>query len=395
MPIIRNILFYLSLILITVQCQQKNSLAQNESKIISELHELDQLAAKEEKIHEPGKYLNIPEKPRIADPADPIVVLDILKARADVRDIRLTELYSQVRYIPIRIRPPKDSLWASFGYTNFDFEITPNNIFVSDRSCGIFQYNQRGEFVQSIVENDFHYTAIPEKRSTMISKEDRQQFVGAKGPIQAIGDMIYFQYQNNPEQEFQMRKFDARPGVLSQMTMYTDKEDQNNAPKGIPLFPMHYSEQEEMESFIGASSIFPLSEHTWASSLGTARSSKRGSFLITTDINGDTLTKFKNHDPVRNYTGSRFRMLDAEGTQYSLNGVQHIRQPHNDTIYTLHGTDWIAPKYVLDFGNKGIQSTLEGISINVDLKDKYIIQDFIETNQYLSSSIHKMLLHPP
>lgn len=369
--------------ILSFHCKQKNQLAQNEHTIISELAELEQILEIENNIERPGKSLNIPEKPRVADKNNPPIVLDILAARSDIRDISLTNLYSTVKYVPIRFNHQSDTVWEAFGWDNFEFTITPNNIFASNFAYGINQFDLFGNYKTNIVKNDFYYTAIPGRKAAMVSQEDRQQFVGAKGQIHAIGDIIYYQYHNNHELKSSMLKFDASPGVLNQMPLGTADENQKNIPKGSPIFSMPNSEQKGMTSYMGARNTFPISENEWVSTMGVIGSSKSGSFMVSTNTNGDTLTKFRDHDPIRNYTGGNYRSLDGGGTQYNLNGTQHIRQSHNDTIYELNASDQLKAKYVLDFGEKGIMSTMEGISTKTNLTEKFIINDFIETIKYI------------
>ena len=378
----KRIFYCICLALVTIHCQQKNQLAQNEQAIISELTKLGEIIETEEKINSPGKYLNLPEKSRAADQHNPPIVLDIISARSDIRNISLADLYGKVRYIPIEITPPKDSLFALYGLNDFDFAITPNNIFVSHFSRGIYQYDSLGEFITTVVENDLHYTAIPNRNSFMISREDRQKFTGSSGNMHTLGDKLYFQYHNNPAQKSSMFMYDATPGILHPMTLDVG-ENQTSAPKGISLFPLPNIDKGIMTSQMGSTNTFPLKENEWMSSMGVVNSSKSGAFLVSTNIQGDTLTRFKDYDPIKNYSGMQLRSVDGEGTQYYFGGVQHIRQPHNDTIYSITNTDQLQPKYVLDFGDRGIESTQEGISVKIDLKEKFIISEFIETMNYL------------
>ena len=43
----------------------------------------------------------------------------------------------------------------------------------------------------------------------------------------------------------------------------------------------------------------------------------------------------------------------------------------------------LSPKYVLDFGEKGIQSTMEGIDSKMSLANKYYPSEFVETESYV------------
>jgi hypothetical protein len=72
-----------------------------------------------------------------------------------------------------------------------------------------------------------------------------------------------------------------------------------------------------------------------------------------------------------------------DGDAYYMDGTLYLRQSFNDTIYQLVPPNRLVPKYILDFGDLGIQSAQEGIDPGVSLKEKLILQDFLETNRYI------------
>jgi len=362
-------------------CKQKNTLAQDEIRIVNELATLE--AITENQIAQPttGTYLDIPEEPRNPDPSQQIAVLDILKARSDVRDIKVTDLFTEIRYVPIKFPESNDSISSMFG--EYNFLITPSNIIASHFTDGISQFDLNGNFLDLIVKNDFYFTSIPGRSLVMVTRDDMKQFVGNSGKVHAIGDRIYYQYHDNPEGHGAMMMYDTDPRNLSPM-MVSPTDESRGKPKGSEIYPFPISDPKfgaisSIESF----NAFPISEDEWATTNSVMNSSRSGNFLYTTNLNGDTLTKFTDHDPIKNFTGGNYRSLDSRGDQYSFNGIQHVRQSHNDTIYIISKSNKLYPKYVLDFGEKGIQSSMEAIDPRQSLKEKYIINDFIESNKYL------------
>jgi len=364
-----------------MQCQQKNSLSQDESVLVSELKELEGIPENQTKKEIEAVYLGIPEESRTPDPDHPVIELDIIAARSDVREIKISDLYSGIRYVPIKFKDPIDTIWDRAG--EFDFLISPNNIIASYLSYGITQFDLHGNFMNQIVKNDFYYTSIPGRNAVMVTKEDRDQFIGAKGQVYANGDMIYYQYHNLPEGHGAMMSYNAAPGELTSMMVSLD-DNTPDKPKGSEIYRLSTERQQQgAASSLGAFNIFPVNEDEWASTNSKFGSSQSGSFLVSTNLKGDTITKFKDYAPIRNFSGSNYRALDGTGSQYQFQGISHIRQGYNDTIYKVINSNRLMPKYVLNFGAKGIQSPMEGFDPRFDLKEKYVIDQFIETNKYI------------
>lgn len=372
--------FFLSIIILVVNCQQKNSLAQNETVLVSELKELEEIPITQERTSSEGKFFDIPEEPRVPDPTNPVIVLNIPAARSDVRDVKLSDLYSKLKYVPIRFKEPVDSIWNRLE--EFDFLITPNNIVASNFSYGIAQFDLYGNFMNQIVKNDFYYTTIPGRSSVMISSEDHQKFKGAKGGVHAIGDFLYYQYHDLTEKKGSWMQYNTTPGELSASTIDFD-ENTDHQPKGVALNNFDITNFRGAASGLGANNIFPINENEWSETKSKYSSSKSGSFMVSTNLNGDKLTKFEDHNPVINYTGGSYRGTDQIGDQYKFNNIPHIRQGLNDTIYMMVSANKLVPKYVLNFGEKSIQSPIEMMNPRFDLKEKYVIDQFLETNHYL------------
>jgi len=361
------------------QCQQKNQLAQNETALINELAAAEEINVAQQITSGPNKYLDIPEESR-SDPGSSPIVLDIISARSDVRDKKLTDLFSKIRYIPIRFNESLDTFLLK--HFRFDFLITPNSIIATNEAFGITHFDTNGHFVKQIAKNKYHYTAYPEGNTLMVSPEDRNEFIGSKQSVHALEDHIYYEFHNAPAQVGKMMEYNVSPTALSATTLQP-LENSQYIPIGLELFDMDIEEKKGKLQRLAIKDRIPINRENWISRYGVLGSSETGSFIFSTDINGDTLTKFTDNDPVRHFSGSLYRSIDSQGTQYYYNGQQHIRQAHNDTIYIITGSNKLSPKYVLDFGEKGIRSTMEGIDPKMSLADKFIPTQIVESAKYL------------
>jgi hypothetical protein len=368
------------LVLSLTACQQKNKLDQDERAIINELVQLGEVIDDPMKNNSPHKNLNIPEQSRLLDPNNPLIVLDIIKARFEVQNVKLRDLYAAIKYVPIRFPYAIDTLINT--QTRFEFVITPNNIFASNQGFGITQFDVNGQYIRQIVQNKFHYTYDPKYKMLIVMPEDRAQFVGSKRSIYSLGDKLYYQFDNVPDNTGFMMEYDASPGVLAGVKI-SDLESSPSIPFGKKLFEIDITEKPGRSWSLSVRDRIPISRDYWLSTYGKTGSSSSGSFLCSTNLDGDTITKFADHDPVKGFTGSVLSSLDHRGTQYIFKGIQHIRQTHNDTIYAIYEPNKLVAKYVIDFGNQGIKNATEGIDPNFSLKNKFIPEEFIETELYL------------
>ena len=132
-------------------CKQKNEFKQDEDALVAELMMLNKDNENEEieEYYEASQNTELLSEKRNVDPVNPPVLLDIIKARNDIRKISLMDLYKNVRYIPIQFQDPVDSL--SNKFFEFDFTITPNNIIASNFSYGITQFDLQGQVLNQII----------------------------------------------------------------------------------------------------------------------------------------------------------------------------------------------------------------------------------------------------
>ncbi|MFW6371469.1 MAG: DUF4933 domain-containing protein, partial [Bacteroidota bacterium] len=119
--------------------------------------------------------------------------------------------------------------------------------------------------------------------------------------------------------------------------------------------------------------------------IGFANNRKIGGasdFFTITSSSGDTVCTFRDFDPVENYSKSVARGAES-AFNYMIDGMLHIRQVYNDTIYQVVPPNKMVPKYVLDFGKYGIDTSLEGVDPGYDLSEKFLPDKFLETQNHL------------
>lgn len=379
-----NLFLIIANLLSIGSCKQPNQMAQDESILIEDLqsHEVN-LIDEDLSTIPPSNFVSAPKMEGIKeiDPQNPPVVLDILKARNNLREITVEYIGKNIRYIPIRFPTPPDSLWNSIE--DFDFLITPNNIVAYHHTYGISQFDLYGNFISQIIKNEFYYTWVPQYNVPVITQEDMANFDGSKGIIHAIGDHIYYQYHLANKGQVWMMDYDASPGSLSGQISEATIENNSGNIRGEKQFTFKNENKVAVAtSQFGAINIFPMNEEEWISMPEKMSRDNNDYSLSIANAAGDTLSTFRDFDPVNHFKGSAYRGIDIGG-QYFYNGRQHVRQAFNDTIYVVDAINKLLPKYIIDFGELGIKSTIEGMDPHFSLENKFILHQFLESDKYL------------
>ena len=368
LPIILSILF--------ISCGH-NRLKTDEKKLANQiLTEEEQLTQQEAKRAEREKQLadSIAKLPkgfrfkenRNVDPQNPPVVIDIAGNRTTTQKIKLSSLFSKVEYI--RMEQDPDSAGSSFW-------VAPNHIYMYTGLGSIYQFDRKGHFIQTVCKGNKQFT---EKNGLiMTSPEQQALFEGANGTFWN-GDKLCYQYENRPAKQKYLMTFDDQVEGGTQSVQLPGSVESKSPING--------------KGEIKADLLAPKSGKTGTPYLlGNSTvvmirrlnpSDPQANFFNVLSTSGDTLCEFKNFDPIKNFTKSVSRGVD-DGDSYYFNGMLHIRQAFNDTVYQLIPPNRLVPKYILNFGEMGIKSASQGVDPYVSLKDKLVLQSFVETNNYL------------
>jgi hypothetical protein len=297
------------------------------------------------------------------------VVIDIIGSRTNPKEIKLSQLFSKIEYIRLESLP--DSIIQK--YSNI-FVVGDHHIYSFSILGEIAQYDLKGQFIQYILKREIKITSPITK-----CLEDAIQTSPLKNMIFYLsGDNLCYRYDDLSIGKSYFVVFDDKDQTKS-LEITTNNELKNKMPgKGKIIAELSAPNKKNQFPF----TPYLLNSSTFAYSQKGKSVNKPESFINITTLSGDTLCKFKDFDPIINYTKELTRGVDP-GNSYYLNGILHVRQAFNDTVYQLIPPSRLIPKYVLDFGKLGIKKAYNGIDPDYDLTDKLIINQLTESNRYL------------
>lgn len=313
------------------------------------------------------------QEDRSVDSNNPPVIIDIIGSRAQTsQPIKLSKLFSKIEYI--KLEQVQDSNELKLGAF---YIVAPNHIYMTSRKGSIFQYNSDGRFIKTVCTGNLHYTE--HKGSMIVTKDQFDQFEGARSAYWN-GNQICYLYENRPAQKaYVMAVDDSQKNDLSGVQVPGSEENTINRINGSGKI---VSEIKKTAKQYAYSTPYLLGGNMYAFAQRGKRVETVENFINILSVTGDTLCEFPDHDPIRNFTKSIYRGVD-DGNSYYLNGSLFIRQSFNDTIYQLVPPNRLIPRYILNFGDLGIQSAQTGIDPGYNLQEKLVPQSFIETNRHL------------
>ena len=338
-------IFIIIFILISISCNNRR----NPNLSIGQLQSLpDSIFVKQESAPEfkpvmPEGY--IPQAGvkyrQVRDLSTPPVRIDILKGINDVRNIKLSQIASDIEYVNI-------------GKHRFSVvtQVTPHGILVSNDD-GVWLYSFEGKLIREIYKNICDF--------------------------EPWGDY-----------GVSARRSDRHIGVTQ--VRYNEKEDRIWLQYVNGSNPMHLG-YIDMAGKINVSGSEQNQDSVTL--LGAFRSGSvayGGNFIIHTpyvnnimptsySFNGDTLCRFVvGYDTI---TSNKLRGISVDfGTRYDYRGVYTFRRGFSDTLFRITAANVLKPEYVIDVGTSG-RATNTGKPSDVDLEQMYIIQSVREDDEYL------------
>ena len=296
------------------------------------------------------------EEIRRIDTNNPPVVIDIIGNRTNPSGkIKLSHFFDKIEYIVIKQTP--DSVRGRPV-------ISPDYIYILDNSKGIAQFDRQGDFKRYICKNFFPHDSSD--GWTSVSREQYNKFYGATDLFWNEGQ-LYYKYEDRPEGKTFMIAFDDN----TQDVNISDSEQSNDKLR-LGTIVSELSQIVRNSMFI---------ENVWILYQGR-KGYVETDFLTIMSAYGDTICKFKDFDPVKDYKKSVMRGVES-GDSYLLDGVYHVRQSFNDTLYEFSTPNILTPRYILNIGDMGIKSSNEGIDVDFSLKDKLVGPKLYESDKYL------------
>jgi hypothetical protein len=367
-----RVIFIIVLILFT-SCKLRNKLKSDEESIASEIIRLENerqnnIKFESGQIQQPGNsdILRLKED-RSEYKANPPIVLELIAARENVQKVKTSDLFTGIEYI--KLQPVPDTAFYELGA---GFLVSDKFIYGYSLN-GIAQYNLNGQFLKYICQNESYYTNYG--GVVMTTREQAAMFVGSRTPKLFQGK-LYYVYEDRPAKMAFYMEYEETGDL---QVLHLGGQNENTGQ--IRGLGKPFMQLQPKENSFRIPEMNPLGNGL----VGFVDNRKIGGpndFFTITSSSGDTVCTFRDFDPIKNYTKSVARGAES-AFNYMIDGILHVRQVYNDTIYQVLPPNRMVPKYVLDFGEFGIESALEGIDPGYNLSEKFLPDKFLETNHYL------------
>jgi hypothetical protein len=359
----------------------KNRLKTDEKELTKQILTEEQQLAQEAKLrakHEKQLADSIAKLPkgfrfkeeREVDSENPPVEIDIIASRQNPKSIKLSQLFSKIDYIILELLPD-----SAFYNSNPNFILNNNSIYGAS-SKGIAQYDRQGHFIKYICQNELHSTKI--NGTEMTFENDFNQFVGGT-QAKIVNGKLYYKFENRAKKLASFMEYDEGRDGNDIILNAFDNELTKPLITGLGR-NISSSQVRRFGTF--AAEIYPLGGNFFANVAARKGSAEGKNYITLSYTNGDTLCSFVDYDMVTNYHRSLAR-VSAPGNSYVLNGNLYTRKAYHDTIFQVVIPNRLIPHIILDFGGQGITESIQWMDPGYDLTGKLILQDLLETKQYL------------
>ena len=376
--------FILFLILITITaCKPRNKLNSNEQALSKQiLSEEEQLAQEAAQRAEREKQLadSIAKRPkgfrfkedRSINPQNPPVIIDIQGTSENIRDFKLSDVASSIRYIKLETPSDTSLLWIPPNLSDRILSVySDDNHILIQNLFGVTRFTMDGKFRELIWKNKSGINVA----QNFVSWHPGELFgITPNNPVSLFNGKLYMRFQDGSKGKVQiMNKEIQNEPVLNNPSK--QKEAGIDTLVGNKLLSI----KEKYMSF-RYPLIYGLGQNCWVGIDDSWNSVKAGTLFVVFDNNGDTLCTVANTNKITNWTKTRYRAGEPF-TYYYKNHLTFIGQ-HADTIFRFIPPNRILPVYVLDFGKDKV-SFMEGLDPDSDLSQKLMLNSIFETDKYI------------
>jgi len=318
---------------------------------------------------------------RSVDHAHPPVTIDIAGSLNNIKEFKLSDVASEIRYVRIeRVPDPSLPVDLKFKYYMMDNYIVAVNLY------GIHLYSKDGSYIRSVVKNKF--TGV-EVHPGEIRIWDNYTMKGGGVSVWANGNNLFYNYTNNIIGQKYIMEYDcSSTQLIPDYKFDPEKPDQISGLGKIAINLNHGKTEPPKpikhpglsggspEAFFQMKSVFMLDQNSYA--LPTRRDDI---MMVILNDQGDTLSTFTKIEKLKNYTNPLQRGTDY-GTQYEQKGKLYSRPEFNDTVFEVIPPNRLFPVYVLKLG--GYKTSIqEGVDPDFILTGKIIPGDWAETKDFI------------
>ncbi len=319
---------------------------------------------------------------RSINPEQPPIVIDIAGSLDSIKDLKLSNVASDIKYI--RMEPiPNCNLQPNLKYKYYLMD----NHLIAANLYGIHQYTKDGKFVRTIVKNQLTGVDYDEKNNCLSFWND-YTMIGGGTSVWGRGNSFFYTYSNFVSGERYIMEYDcSQDQTISSVGFNPENKnpitglgkvqfDLNHGKTTPPPFRKHQGMWSiSPEGIYERLGIFSPDRNTYMFLMGGKQ--MWGVF----SNQGDTLATFAKLEQVKNYTKSLMRGTDY-GFQYENRGNLYFRTDFNDTVFQVVPPNRIVPQYVFNLGQYKV-SKQEGVDPGVKLDGKILPQDWAETKNYI------------
>jgi hypothetical protein len=383
---LKKYLLFFTLLLLLYSCNHnrlKTSEKELKEKIIlQEKEEAERIAGIREKADTSSRFpkgFRYKEN-RSVDPAHYPVVIDIAGNLNNIRDFKLSDVASEIKYV--RLEPVPDTTIPRF--LKYKFHLTDNYI-IAANLYGIHLYSKEGKYIRSVVKNEM--TGVMVNQNMIMFYNDYTMKGGGMG-MRSSKDILYYNYINTMSGEKYIMKLDCSSAHLAKEYRFDPEFPDRISGLGDISLDLNYGKPESpkpkshqgmfggpSEYFNNEISVYMLNDNLYAiPSYGE-------NILVIRNSYGDTLTSFTRYEKLVNYTKSLQRGTD-DGVHYENPGSLYIRPEFNDTVFRVNPPDRFYPVYVLNLGEYKV-TRQQGVDPDFSLSGKIIPEEWAETGNFI------------
>jgi hypothetical protein len=314
---------------------------------------------------------------RSVDSSSPPIEIDIAGNLDNIREIKLSEIASEIRYV--RIEPVPDSSFSRV--MKFKYYLFPNHI-IATNPCGILLYSKEGKFINTIVKNKSTGITVDSDRVIVMGVNT---FIGGGTSVWGSSESLLYIYRNNTNGQEYIMKYDLSKQQLGLPKQYDPENPDQIIGQGeiaIDINPEHkkpvWKYKISPDKFMWGMPVwyiyqsvgtFFLDKNTYAKEL------ERTDKIAVFNSHGDTLTTFNG------FEGGNTMRFENGGKQFLWNNF-------SDTIFQVVGFNRIIPISVLKLGqHKATQEQIREISY--DLTGKIIPGSWVQNRNFIFLTFSK------
>ena len=325
--------------------------------------------------------LNLPEI-RSADPAYPPKIINIAGSLDNVRDMKLSDVASEITYIRIQ-QPPDSAFKKEIGFLYY---LTDNYI-IARSVFGVLQYSHDGRYINTIVKNEFTRINVS---ADMVWVYGDMTFIGAfNTTVKSAGDKLYYNYMNNISGQEYLMEYDCSLINIGHTISFDPENPEKVIGQGKILVDFNEGKRVTISPQRNQNGVWIASPDYLLQSTGTnwlddntySKKLRGDNMLVIFNKTGDTLSTFTQHEKLVNYTKSLQRGTDG-GAQYEYNSGIFFRNAFNDTVFQVIPPNRLLPVYVLNLGNYKV-TRQQGVDPGFSLTGKIIPEKWAETKNYI------------